>query len=189
MTIKSRRSVRKYRPTTIPPHVIADVLDCGRLAPTAKNVQPWLFGAVTDPGLLREIADLTDHGKFIADAALCIAVFGRIGETYYLEDCCAATMSMIIALQNHGYGTCWVAGDKKPYAEPVRELLNVPPEFTLVSLISVGAPAEVISPPKKRLEECSFKDRYTDRMGEWRRDGSAWRPPDGSGGLTNSYIS
>lgn len=161
--IKSRRSVRKYRPTTIPPYVIADVLDCGRLAPTAKNVQPWLFGAITDPTLLKEVAELTDHGKFIADAALCIAVFGRPSETYYLEDCSAATMSMIIALQNHGYGSCWVAGDKKAHAEPVRELLNVPAEYSLVSLISVGAPAEIVTPSKKRLDECSFQDRYGEK--------------------------
>ena len=104
MTIKSRRSVRKYKPSTIPPYVIQDVLDCGRLAPTAKNLQPWLFGAVTDRELLRRIAELTDNAPFIADAAVCFAVFGRPDETYYLEDCAAATMSMIIALQNLGLG-------------------------------------------------------------------------------------
>jgi len=126
MTIKSRRSVRKFKPSTIPPYVIQDVLDCGRLAPTAGNVQPWLFGAITDREILGTIADLTDHGKFIAEATVCIAVFGKVGETYYLEDCSAATENMIIAFQNHGIGSCWVAGDKKPYAEQVREILNVP---------------------------------------------------------------
>ncbi|NLX48552.1 MAG: nitroreductase family protein [Methanospirillum sp.] len=160
MTIKSRRSVRKYRPTKIPPYVIQDVLDCGRLAPTANNLQPWLFGAVTDRDLLRKIADLTGSAPFIADAAVCIAVFGRFGETFYLEDCAAATMNMIIAFQNHGLATCWVAGDKKPYAEPVRELLGVPPEYSLVSLIPAGAPAEVGNPPKKTLDEVTFQDRY-----------------------------
>ena len=162
MTIKSRRSVRKFKPSTIPPYVIQDVLDCGRLAPTAGNVQPWLFGAITDREILGTIADLTDHGKFIAEATVCIAVFGLVGETYYLEDCSAATENMIIALQNHGIGSCWVAGDKKPYAEQVREILNVPGEYTLVSLIPAGAPAEVGNPPKRRLEECSFQNRYAE---------------------------
>jgi nitroreductase len=160
MTIKSRRSVRKYKPTPIPPYVIQDVLDCGRLAPTAKNLQPWLFGAVTDKDLLRRIADLTESAPFIADAAVCIAVFGRPNETYYLEDCTAATMSMIIALQSLGFGSCWVAGDKKPYAGAVRELLNVPADYALVSLIAAGAPAEIANPPKKRLDEVSFQDRF-----------------------------
>ncbi|MEN6342525.1 MAG: nitroreductase family protein [Methanospirillum sp.] len=160
MTIKSRRSVRKYKPTTIPPHVIQDVIDCGRLAPTAENIQPWLFGAVTDKELLRRIAELTGDALFIADAAVCFTVFGRPNETYYLEDCAAATMSMIIALQNLGFGSCWVAGDKKPYAGAVRELLGVPAEYSLVSLIPAGAPAEIVNPPKKRLEEVSFLNRF-----------------------------
>ena len=163
MTIKSRRSVRKYKPTTIPPYVIQDVLDCGRLAPTAKNLQPWLFGAITDRDLLRQIAELTDNAPFIADASVCFAVFGRPDETYYLEDCAAATMNMIIALQNLGLGSCWVAGDKKPYAGAIRNLLDVPSEYSLVSLIPAGAPAEVANPPKKRLEEVSFLDRYAEK--------------------------
>lgn len=160
MTIKSRRSVRKYRPTTIPQHVIQDVLDCGRLAPTARNLQPWLFGAVTDKKILGQLAELVPNGPFIADAAVCIAVFGRPDETYYLEDCCAATMSMIIALQNLGLGSCWVAGDKKPYAGAVRGLLNVPAEYSLVSLITAGTPAEIANPQKKRLDEVSFQNRF-----------------------------
>jgi nitroreductase len=160
MTIKSRRSVRKYKPTTVPPHVIQDVLDCGRLAPTAMNTQPWLFGAITDKDLLRQIADLTEDAGFIADAAVCIAVFGKTGETFYLEDCAAATENMIIAFQHYGLGTCWVAGDKKAYAEPVRTLLNVPNDYSLVSLIPAGDAAEIVNSPKKRLEECSFLNRF-----------------------------
>lgn len=165
MTIKSRRSVRKFKPSTIPPHVIRDVLDCGRLAPTAKNLQPWLFGAVTDRELLRQIAGLTDTAPFIADATVCFAVFGRTDETYYLEDCAAATMNMIIALQSLGLGSCWVAGDKKPYAGAVRELLNVPPEYSLVSLVPAGVPAEIVNPPKKQLGEVSFQNRYDESGG------------------------
>ncbi len=160
MTIKSRRSVRKFKPKKIPPYMIQDVLDCGRLAPTAKNLQPWLFGAVTDKELLRQIAALTTYGGFIADAPVCIAVFGRPDETYYLEDCAAATMNMIIAFQSLGYGSCWVAGDKKPYAGAVRDLLNVPAEYALVSLIAAGEPAEIGNPQKKRLDEVSFLDRF-----------------------------
>lgn len=162
MTIKSRRSVRKYKPTPIPPYMIQDVLDCARLAPTAKNVQPWLFGAVTDKALLGEIAALAPNAPFIADAAVCFAVFGRPDETYYLEDCAAATMNIILGLQSLGYGSCWVAGEKKPYAGAVRDLLQVPVEYTLVSLVPAGQPAEIANPPKKRLDQVSFQDRFSE---------------------------
>ena len=95
-------------------------------APTAMNIQPWLFGVVKDKATLSKIAAMTDNGRFIADCPLCFAVFGEKNQKYYLEDCCAATENLILALQAHGVSSCWVAGEKKPYAEEVRKLLGFP---------------------------------------------------------------
>jgi nitroreductase len=124
------------------------------------NLQPWLFGVVKDKETLRTIAALTDHGKFIADAAICFAVFGEKSATYYLEDCCAATENLIIALQAYGCGSCWVAGNKKDYAEKVRTLLDVPANYTLVSLVPAGIPADINIVEKKILQDISFYNKY-----------------------------
>ena len=118
--IKSRRSVRSYKEIPVPEEAIEDALECARQAPSARNEQPWLFGVIRDRSLLQSIADLTDHGKFIAKAALCFAVFTERDAKYFLEDGCAATEQLILGLWSHGVGSCWVAGDKKEYAEPVR---------------------------------------------------------------------
>jgi len=155
--IKSRRSVRKYKPYEVPAYVIEDILECARLAPTARNEQPWLFGAVTDKQLLRGLGRLANTGPFIADAGVCFAVFTLRGEKYYLEDGCAATMNIIHACQAHGLGSCWVAGDKKPYAEDVRKLLKVPEEYTLIALIPAGYPeGKPPEKPKKPKEDACF---------------------------------
>ena len=156
--IKSRRSVRSYTDAPVNDEIIREALECARLAPTAMNLQPWLFGAVKDKELLNQIAHLTDHGPFIEGSSVCFAVFGEKNAKYYLEDCCAATENIIICLQGYGLGTCWVAGDKKEYAEPVRKLLNVPDNFTLVSLVSAGFPKEISLPKKKLLKDVSFSD-------------------------------
>jgi len=67
-----------------------------RLAPTARNVQPWEFVVVTEASKRRQLAALTDHGKFIAEAPVCVAVLSH--ETkYYIEDCSAATTSILLA--------------------------------------------------------------------------------------------
>ena len=158
--IKSRRSVRSYTNAPVENEVIRETLECARLAPTAMNLQPWLFGAVREKETLKTLADITDHGKFIDGAAVCFAVFGEKNAKYYLEDCCAATENMIICLQGYGIGTCWIAGDKKEYAEPVRTLLNVPDHYTLVSLIAAGYPMEISMPKKKILKEVSFYDSW-----------------------------
>jgi len=138
--IKERYSCRSFTDEPVPENLIEDLVDCARFAPTARNVQPWEFIAVTDAGRLRDIAELTDHGKFIGQAAACIAICSK--ETkYYLEDGSAATVTLLLAAHAHGLGACWVAGDKKPYAGPVCRLLGVPEGYRLVSLVAVGHPA------------------------------------------------
>jgi nitroreductase len=159
--IKSRRSIRRYQEKSIPQKDIDDILNCAGLAPTAINIQPWLIGCVTDRTLLKKLADTADHGKFIKDAAACFAVFCEKGQKYYLEDGCAATMNIIYACAAKGIGTCWVAGDKKAYANDVRKLLDVPEQYTLVSLIPAGYPAEQPKPAKKETREVTFKDRHS----------------------------
>jgi nitroreductase len=158
--IKSRHSVRKFKPDPVGERVIADALECAARAPTAMNVQPWLFGVLKDKAILSEIAAMADNGRFIKDCPLCFAVFGEAKQQYYLEDCCAATENLILALQAHGVSTCWVAGEKKSYAGQVRKLLNVPEGFTLVSLVAAGSPAEIAITQKKEMKKISFFEKY-----------------------------
>ena len=158
--IKGRHSVRKYKPTPIEDTVIRDALECAVHAPTAMNLQPWLIGVVRKKDLLVQIAGLAGNGKFIADAAVCFAVFGERTAKYYLEDCCAATENLILGLQAHGVGACWVAGDKKDYAETVRKLLNVPQTYTLVSLVPAGLPADISIANKKETKQVVFYETF-----------------------------
>ena len=159
--LKYRHSVRKYKPDPIEEIILKDILECARLAPTAMNEQPWLFGVITGKETLERVAGLTDHGKFIADAAACFAVFGKKNAKYYLEDCCAATENIIIALQAYGIGSCWVPGEKKDYAESVRTALDVPEEYTLVSLVPAGYPLDIPIQKKKPLKDIHFCEKYT----------------------------
>jgi len=159
--IKHRRSVRSFVGDPVTESVIMDILECGRQAPTARNVQPWLMGAVTDQELRHRISDLAEYGKFIRESPVCFTVFALADEKYYLEDGCAATMNIILGAEAHGLSTCWVAGDKKDYGTAVRELLHVPKEYTLVSLIACGYTDEKASAAKKDLAEVSFRDKYS----------------------------
>jgi len=157
--LKTRRSVRAYGPGEIDKKTIADIVDCGRLAATAINIQPWQFVAVTEREMLGRIASITDYGKFIADASCCIAVFCEPVK-YYLEDGSAATQNILLAAHTHGLASCWVAGDKKPYCPDIRDLLGLPDTYTLVSLIAIGQARSVPSPSKKSLDEVLHWERF-----------------------------
>jgi len=137
--LKKRRSVREFADKPIPKEILEDLVDAARLAPTARNVQPWEFIVVTERAALIKTGEIAETGRFIAQAAACIAVFCS-DTKYYLEDGCAATENILVAAAAHGIGSCWVAGDKKPYCVAIGSLLDVPASFKLISLIALGYP-------------------------------------------------
>lgn len=151
--IANRHSIRKFKPSPIPKDVLEKIVDAGRLAPTARNVQPWEFIVVTDRKRLVQIAEISDTGKFIADAGACIAVVCQTTK-YYLEDGCAATENILVAATALGVQSCWVAGDKKAYCQNILALLGVPPKYNLVSLLALGySDGEPKSYMKRSLEK------------------------------------
>lgn len=148
--LKGRRSTRLYKEKPVPKALIEEIIDTARLAPSANNLQPWEFIVITDKALRRKIADITDYGKFIAQAGACVAVFCK-DVKHYLEDGSAATENILVAAHALGLGTCWVAGYKKDYAEPIREMLGVPQGYNLVSLVSLGYATVEAAPHGKRV--------------------------------------
>ncbi len=160
--IQSRHSVRKFKEAEIPPEFIRKALECATKAPTARNAQPWIFVVVKNKETLAKIAELAPNGKFIEGAAVGFLVFGKADWQYVIEDCSAATENLLLALHAYGYGGCWIAGDKKDYAEVVRKLVNVPDEFKLVSIVAAGVPdlGGISLAEKQSLESLVFDERY-----------------------------
>jgi nitroreductase len=139
--IKTRRSIRQYQDKPIPKEALQNLVDAARFAATARNIQPWEFIVITKPDTLKTIAGLVENARFLAQAKACIVVFSS-DTKYYLEDGCAATVNIMLAATAMGIGSCWVAGDKKPYCVSVAKLLDVPDTLKLVSLVSLGYPVE-----------------------------------------------
>ncbi|MDP2924729.1 MAG: nitroreductase family protein [Candidatus Omnitrophota bacterium] len=139
--LKIRRSIRAFGNKDVSVDQLEKIVDAARFAPTARNVQPWEFVVVTDKVKLSQLAALAENGRFMAQAAACIAVYS-IDTKYFLEDGSAATCNILLAATALGIGSCWVAGDKKPYCQQVNNLLNAPLGMKLVSMIALGYPLE-----------------------------------------------
>ncbi len=147
--ITSRTSVREYTDKAVPRPLLEKLVDAGRMAPSARAVEPWEFVVITDRAKIDKIAAIAPNGKFLDSAQAAIIVI--CAETkYFIEDGCAATENILLQAVDLGLGACWVAGDKKPYAEKVLMMFNAPAGTKLVSIISIGWPKQKPSHRRNR---------------------------------------
>jgi len=157
--LKTRRSIRAYSGEPVSRETIEDIVDCGRLAATANNAQPWEFVVVTERAALTAIGHAAEYGGFIAQAAFCVIVFCKDSK-YYLEDGANASQNMLVAARAHGLGGCWVAGDKKPHAVKIAAMLGAPAGYKLVSLLSFGHTSETPKKQKRPLAEVLHWEKF-----------------------------
>jgi nitroreductase len=149
-TVLSRRSIRRYAQTAIPPDVLQTILEAGRQAPSAANRQPFRVVAVTDDHLKRAIANRV-FSRFIKDAPVtlvgCANTSAILTGKWAIVDTVIALQSMVITAWAMGVGSCWVGAFKE---SQVKQLLQIPKKWTVVALISLGYPAEHPKPRKKK---------------------------------------
>lgn len=138
-TLKARVSVREYSQKPVSKELLEKLVDAGRTAPSARAVEPWSFIVVRDKKTLELIAGIAPNGAFIRSAHAAIVVVSE-DTKYYIEDCSAATENILLQAADLGLGACWIAGDKKPYADDVVKMLNCPAGTRLASIISIGYP-------------------------------------------------
>ena len=69
--IKGRRSVRKFKPDPIPKEDLEEIIQAGLCAPSAQNLQPWYFVALTKKEDLSYLfSELGNHGIHVGNGRL-----------------------------------------------------------------------------------------------------------------------
>lgn len=115
--VRARESVRDYDPgRPVPREVLERILEAGRLAPSACNLQPWRFIVVSSPGALARVRPCY-KGTWFQDAPHVLAVAGRRkhawtrrdGYNSLETDLAIAMDHLILAAAAEGVGTCWIA--------------------------------------------------------------------------------
>ena len=165
--IRARRSVRKFRSDPVPEDVVRRALEAARLAPSAKNFQPWKFIVVRDPETKRRLAKASAGQSFMAAAPLIIVAcgfpensFARMGRymNSWPVDVTIALEHLILQAHEDGLGTCWIGAFEE---EEVKAVLGIPAEVKVLALTPLGYPAETpASRGRKNLEEIVSYDRW-----------------------------
>ncbi len=158
--IEKRRSIRKYKPDPIPLEHLRKILETARLAPSAKNRQPWRFIVVQDPERKKLLAEAAMKQMFLSNADVIIVALAdkEASPKWFKQDVMIAIEHMVLASTSLGYGTCWIGAFTEA---PIKKLLNIPEKFTVVALLPIGVPDEHPPPrPRKSLTEIFFSEEY-----------------------------
>ncbi len=148
--IKERRAYRSLAPVEINRELIEDLAESASLAPSCFNKQPWRYVFVHAESKLSELHEVLAKGNEWAESAsMIIAVLAKAeddcvlsGREYYLFDVGLATSMLILRATELGLVAHPIAG----YDEAAtKEVLNIPDDYTVITLINVGKKAEEIS--------------------------------------------
>ena len=165
--MKSRRSCRHFLDKAVPCKLLETLIEAGRFAPSASNVQAWKFCLITDPDLVRKV-DLFSpglSGKPPVILAICSdrEYAGKRGGVAASEilatiDASMAAENIMLEAVSLGLGTCAI---KSFNNAAVRKLLKLPPQIEIELLLSIGYPdADPHIPLRKPLEEILFYNKW-----------------------------
>jgi nitroreductase len=168
--IANRRSIRRYTADRIETEKIEFLKEAALRAPSSRGVNPWEFVFITDRSLLQKLSGAKPHGSsFLKDAQLGIVVCADPQKSdVWVEDASIATIFIQLAAASLELGTCWIQirdrmHDETQSAEAyIAELLNIPSNLKIGSMVAVGHPAESKPPhPQENLQnEKIHLDQY-----------------------------
>ncbi|MFZ1979457.1 MAG: nitroreductase family protein [Bacteroidota bacterium] len=186
--IMKRRSVRKYKPDSIPDSALLKIINAARMAPTSGNQQPWKFLVVRDKKKIDEMEEKCiersllrydpankqkitkeEYEKLIQasfdnyfSAPVYIVVLtdnNSMYPDYNHWDGPLAAGYLMLAARALGYGTVFIT-DAIPESVS-KEVLQIPDRYTRVCITPVGIPVEwPAAPPKKNLEDFIVYDNF-----------------------------
>lgn len=148
--IINRRSTRKFTEEALTPEQVELILKAALMSPTSKSSNAWQFLLVEDKEMLEKLSHCKKIGsKPIAGCALAIVVMADpFTSDVWIEDSSIASIMMQLQAEDLGLGSCWIqirerntAADT-PSDEYVRELLDIPLQMQVLSIIVIGNKAQ-----------------------------------------------
>jgi nitroreductase len=173
--IKGRRSIRKYKPDSVPESVLQKIIEAVRWSPSWANTQCWEVIIVKEPDMKSALANtLTRTNPSLSsmtEAPLVIVLCGRKGVSgfkkgeattvkgdWLMFDTGIAMQSLCLVAHSQGLGTVIVGNFDH---QGVAEILGVPQNVEVVAMTPLGYPAaEGSAPKRKESSEFVFYEKY-----------------------------
>ena len=139
--LRSLRAVRQFSDKAIPQDVLLDILDTGRWTGSSKNSQPWDLVVVKDRDKLTALSRCGEFAWHIANATLAVALVMHGADLWTCMDEGRLTQNLMLAAWAHGVGSCIGSIYPADNEQHARDLLGVPKDKFLRTVLSMGYPA------------------------------------------------
>jgi len=144
--VQRRRGIRKYESRPVELEKLLQVLEAGRLSPSAANKQPWHFAVVKDVKVKVKLRAGYDDDWFMSAPIIIVvcadpSVAWRRwddGEIWKIDGA-IALQTMVLYAWEVGLGTCWICAFKE---QAIKDALGIPEGVRVVAMTPLGYPAE-----------------------------------------------
>lgn len=138
--------MRKFTEQELKQDEVVALLKAALMAPSSKRSNCWQFIVLDDKETLAKLSHCKDMGSaFLPDAALAIVVMADpVASDVWIEDAAIASIMIQLQAEDLGLGSCWVqvrerfTAEGTPSVDYVRELLDIPMQMQVVSIVAVG---------------------------------------------------
>ena len=160
--ILKRRSVRQYLPLPVEREKLERVMEAGRMAPTAKNLQEWTILIIEDIQQKQRLveASVPASAFFKAGGDSIGGLFAesryvlRCGHPAFLLDLAIVLDHISLQAVREGLGTCWIGSFDENQAKVV---LGIPERLRIVQLMSLGYPEKEPAPTRRKPASILFR--------------------------------
>ncbi len=171
--ITTRVSVTDYLDEGVEREKVARILEAGRWAPSAGNMQTWEFIVVEDDELKEKLSQYAHNQPHIRAAPVVIVILSdmeradrKYGERgmhlYAVQETGAVMQNMLLEAYNQDLGAAWVGAFNE---EQVSTQLHVPERVRPMAIVTVGYPANWPEQPNKfEISNITYMNRYGERI-------------------------
>ena len=157
--VRTLLAVRSYQDKPVPPDVLRQIVESGRLTASGMNAQPWHFIVVQNPDTLKQLGAVAKTGPYVATAPAAIVV--AVQKTpLAISDASRAIQSMLLTAWTAGVGSNWVGFSGMDAVKPI---LGIPDELDVVAILPLGYPTATVGQGKKQrkpLGEVAHSERF-----------------------------
>lgn len=170
LLLQSRRTIRKFRREKLTKKQLETYVNAARLAPSAANLQPLRFVAVTDEKMTEKLFPLVKWAGYLAPnytpqegerpvAYIAVCTDCSVRAAGYETDAGAAVENLILSALADGVGACWMGAIDVP---KITELLDIREPLKLLYVVALGYPAET---PQETEMKANHVEYYLDAEG------------------------